>query len=252
MTMNEKEEKKSISDTVLDKIKEGEIKMRPKIYFVFRAILLATGVVAVFFFSFYLVSFIVFILRATSIFSLPRFGFSGMKTFIVSFPWFLILVVLLFIWLLELLAKRFASVYRRPLIYSVFAIVVLIFIGGLVIYPTRFHENMFLRAREDRLPIMGGFYRGMGKFPNTTHGIVSEIEDNSFIIEQSDGQSVVVIITSDTILPFKNGIKEGDVIMVFGEQNKNGVINARGIQKIDKEFDFFPKHPESMPFPPIR
>ena len=83
--MNEEEQLNT-----LEKITSGEIKMRPKTYFVLKAILIVLGIVFAVCFSLYIISFILFSLRSTGVLYLPGFGFPGIKAFFVMLPWILI------------------------------------------------------------------------------------------------------------------------------------------------------------------
>lgn len=243
------QQQNSISNAVLNKIKSGEVKIRPRIYFVLKTALIISGAVVAVLFALYLISFIVFAMRATGIWFLPGFGFFGMRLFLTSLPWILILLALIFIVGLEIFAKNLTFVYRRPIIYSLLAIIVFAFVGGFIIDRVKFHENLFWRAQERRLPIMGNFYR----HPNITEprdvhrGVVSEITNSSFRIKKPDNQSLTIILRPETQLPLGKEIKEGDIVVVMGRQDDDTVY-ALGIRRIDDQFDTFGRPPRG----PIR
>jgi len=65
--MNNKSQKTKIANQVFSKIKEGQIKMRSKRYFIFRSFLFISGIIAIILLALYLVSFIIFILCASGI-----------------------------------------------------------------------------------------------------------------------------------------------------------------------------------------
>lgn len=246
--MNNKEQKKSIKSTVLNKIKSGQVKMKPKTYFVLRAVLIALIAFIIILFALYLVSFIIFALRATGLWSLPKFGFPGMKLLFTSLPWILILTAIFLILILEIFTRRFTLAYRRPILYSVLIIIIFVVLGGFIVYQTKFHSNLFSRAQQEGLPIMGRFYRdyNIDKLQNMHYGIVSEITDNGFFIEKSNQQILTVIIIPETRFPFEKEIKEGEAIMVLGEEN-NGIIQAFGIKKNNNGLRTFPKNNMLLP-----
>lgn len=241
---------KSISENVLDKIKKGEIKMRPKLYFILKMILLTLGVIIFFLLTFSLVSFIVFTLRANGVWFLPGFGLPGIRAFFVSLPWILILIVLPLILILELLAKKFAFVYRRPIVYSILAIIVVVIIGGFFINRTQFHPALFREAQKGGLPVVGKFYRdfGMPRFRNVHHGLVSEMTDNGFLLETPKGEVLTVIVASDTRFPFNEDIKENDIVVVLGDRDDH-TVRAFGVRKVDDEFDILPQRRGPAPSP---
>ena len=67
---------------IIEKIKKGEIKMKPKIYFVLRTILIVLGTVVGFLFILYLMSFILFTVRP-----IP-----GLFPRLIALPWLLVFV----------------------------------------------------------------------------------------------------------------------------------------------------------------
>jgi len=252
--MNNQEVKNSIAEKVLNKIKSGQINMKPKAYFVLKTVLFVLGVITVALFILYLISFIAFSLRASGVMFLPGFGFRGVGIFLTSMPWLLILVAVLLIVVLEILVKHFAFSYRRPILYSIIAIIVLVFLGSFIINKTQFHPDLFQRAREGRLPLAGEFYRDFGvpKFQNVHRGVVSEVIDNGFRIETPNKEILEVIVDSETRFPFGTGIKESDTVVVLGERN-NGTVQASGVSKIDDNFKIFkqdrPSKPRNMLIP---
>ncbi len=239
--MNNNQQENYIGDKVLNKIKSGEIKMKPKIHFILRAVLLILSTLILALFIICLVSFIIFSLRSSGILFLPKFGFPGIRIFFSSLPWLLILIAVILIILLEIFTKRFTFVYRRPILYSLLAIIFIVILGSFIINKTPFHSNLFWRAQEGRLPAIGKLYRGYGapKIGNVHYGIVSEVTDDGFKIETLRGEALIVIVSSETRFPLKTDIKKDDVIVVLGKRN-NDTVQAIGIRKVEKDLNLFP------------
>jgi len=242
---------KTIKEKVLSKIKSGEVKMSPKALFALKTTLIVFGAVLAALFIVFLASFIIFAMRASGTLFLPAFGFFGMRTFFTSLPWLLILIAVISIVVLEVLAKRFTFVYRRPIFYSVLAIIILVLCGGVFIERTRLHSNLFWRAREGRLPIMGNFYRNPNIMPprNVYEGVVSEMTEKGFRIKNADNQIFNIVVASDTRFPLEEKIKEGDAVVVMGEQ-KGDTIYAFGVHRIEGEFNIFEHRPRPFTPPP--
>ncbi len=237
---------------ILQKIKKGKVKMRPKVYFALRGVLIALGIIFVTLFVLYLLSFIFFNLRLTGIWYLPRFGFPGLRLLFISSPWALILIAIVLIIILEILVKRFSFAYRRPILYSILAIVIIIFLVSFIIGKTQFHPELFQRAREGHLPIVGDFYQGYG-LPgphDVHHGMISEITDNGFQIEKPDGEVVDIIVTPATNFPSGQDLEKGNMVVVFGKQS-DGAMEAFGIVKADNEFRIFIEHRGPRPSQPM-
>ncbi len=242
--------KNSLTSRILNRLKSGEVKMRPKGYFILRAVLVALITCLVALFVLYLVSFIFFSLRASGVWFLPGFGFGAMGVFIKSLPWSLILIALILIVVLELFVKRFGFAYRRPILYSVLVIVVFTLLGSLLIAKTPLHSDIFLRAHQGKLPpLAGGFYRGFGmpKLPDVHFGVVCDIGDNEFCLETDEGETLVILVASTTAFSLGADITEDDRVVVLGKRDDSRV-EASAVRRIEEEFgDFRRGLPHPMP-----
>lgn len=240
MTADNQEEKLSLTEKVLEKIKSGQVKMRPKFHFVLKTLLVVGAIIVVAGFILFLVSFISFHLRASGVWYLPGFGPSGLGAYLKLLPWFLIFISLILIVILEILAKRFAFVWRRPVFYSLLAVIFIALIGGLLIDRTPLHPGLFWQARQGKLPLMAPAYREFGapKFREVQRGIVEELTENGFILKKADDELLTVILSSATQFPFGKEIKDGDSVVVMGER-EDSMVRALGVRKIDDEFRVF-------------
>ncbi len=227
----EQQKKQPIKEKVLAAIRGGEVEMRPRWRFVFGAILFGTGMMLLALVLLYLVSFILFTLRQTGIWFIPWFGSRGAMVFLQSLPWVLILLSVVFLVVLEVLVRRYSFAHRKPLLYSVLGLVCIITIGGIVTAP--WHGNLFDSAREDKLPVLGGFYRGFGlqRFEGVRRGFVTGLAPDGFVIKDLRGITSTVFITPRTRLIPKGDFEEGDAVVVFGVETSNQ-IEAESIQKI--------------------
>jgi hypothetical protein len=239
--MSEQEQKKSIKDLVLDRIKSGGIKMRPKIYFALKTLSIALGVLVVGFFLLFLISFITFSLRISGAWFLPGFGLRGFGAFLNDLPWLLILISALLIVVLEVLVKHFSFTYRRPILYSLLGIILVVLVGSFLVGETPLHPSLFQRAQEGRLPGIAPLYRDFGvpRLEDVDHGIVVEKTDNGFVIETPQGDKFTVVVSPKTILSPDSDVKEGDVVVVLGKL-KDGVIQSFEIHKVEGDLRLFP------------
>lgn len=232
--MNQETNNKSTSKEVLDKIKKGELKKHSKFYFIFKGFVYGLGLVSVIVFSVVLGSFIIFFLRASGLLFLPKFGFSGLRILLSSFPWFLGLIVLTLVLLIGWLVKKSPIVYRKPLIYSILAIFILILLSSFLFEKTRFHTALFKKAQNYKLPLIGSAYRGccLKQIKNTYIGKVTELAENGFYFKTRGGQDFNVVFSKKTHFPFGRDIKVGDLLIVMGER-QNSKILASGVRKIE-------------------
>lgn len=237
--MNNEEKEQSISEIVAAKIKNGEIKMKPKLYFAFKIFLLAAGLFLLTFAALFLVSFIMFYLRVNGIFASPAANFWGVRIFLSSVPWLLILVVIILIATSEIFAKHFSFVYRKPVLYSVLAIILIFFVGGFIVDRTNLHLNLFLKARSGNLMFAGPIYRdfGMPELRGLHYGVVTEVSENNFKISTPRGKEIRVVINFQTRMPDKE-ISVGDALFIMGEI-KGDTIEAIDIKTANKDENLF-------------
>lgn len=229
--MSELEEKKNIHDSVLKAIEEGKVKMRPKWHFALRTAFLILGTIFISFSLLYLVSFIVFIFRQSGALLVPAFGYFGIIAFLTSAPWVLIFLAILLLLLLHTLIKKYSFSYGKPLMYSVIVIVSLVILGGILVEMTTFHQRLFLRAEDRRLPVMGGIYRQLGgqKQEGITVGIVVEKNETGYMIETETQEIVEVILTPKTRLSRPESFEVGEEIVVVGKKQDSKIF-ALGIR----------------------
>jgi hypothetical protein len=160
--MSNEQIKTLLKEKIINKLKNGEFKMKPKAHFILKTILAILGFLIVSLFTLFLISFISFILRTDGIGPFPIFRMKELGLLIFSLPWILIILAALLIIVLELLFKHFAFAYKRPILYSVLAIVLIVALGTIVIDRTPFHPGLFNKAMDHRLPIFGPMYREFG------------------------------------------------------------------------------------------
>jgi hypothetical protein len=223
----------SIKDRVLQAIATGRVAMRPRWHFVLRAGLLVVGTILAALSVLYLVSFIFFVLRENRLWFVPAFGLRGWGVFFSSLPWLLLLLAALFILLLEILVRKYSFAFRKPLLYSTLGIVVLVLVGGFGLEETRIHHGLLEQARQNNLPIAGGFYRAYGLPPqdHLADGIIQDLIERGYRIRDRRDQTMDVIVTDDTAFPTGRDLMIGDTIIVIGDRHAN-TITAAGIRRI--------------------
>lgn len=241
--MDNMSEKKSIKDKVLSEIRKGKAVMKPKWHFILKTVLMATGAFIVAFMLLYLSSFVLFALRQTGVLFVPLFGLRGLRTFFMSLPWLIILAAVIFVIILEVLVRRYSFAYRKPLLYSVGIIVLLVFLGSIFVSNIGVHQEMMKYAKERKLPFGGALYREFGakKLPDVCRCIITSVGDNKIIVKDDDGKEYVVEIAPETRFPFGTDFGEGERVIVFGERD-GANIRAFGILKVDEgEENFSPR-----------
>lgn len=245
--MSTPQEPQSIRDLIEQKIQEGRVAMRPRWHFVLRAALAVLGVVLVLLVGLYLVSFVVFVARTTDIGFLPEFGMRGVGYFLYSLPWLVIGIAFVFVLVLEVLVRRYAFAYRRPLLYTVVAGLVFVALGGAALaYYTPIH------GPSHRLPIAQPVYQHYESLPvhEVKRGRVVEMHNGEPEIriappmarpaihpgEEREGKRIRVRTNKGTKKAQGRELRVGDDIMIFGEEDGDD-IRAFGIRRLNVDRD---------------
>ncbi len=186
-------------EELLKKIKEGQISMRPKVFFTLKVALLCLVALFILLISAFIISFIFFGLVISGRMLLLGFGFRGILLFILAFPWLLFAIDILLMASLDWLLKKFTFGYRSPLLYLVVGSSVIVIAAGCLITTTSIHRDILHREeRKNPMPLfgpmLGGFYHGLRTPPKNQgvfRGNVISTTTDGFILsdEKSDNDS---------------------------------------------------------------
>jgi hypothetical protein len=235
--MTEKPENNSIKDKLLQEIQTGRVKMRPRWYFVLKTVLLVISTVLAVSVVLFVASFIIFIMRQTGVFHSSGFGLRGIRAFLISLPWLLVLIAILFIILIQLFVKRYSFGYRKPLLYTILGVVGIALLGGIVVAQTPFHRGLFEHAYDNNLPLAGGLYReyGIRRLPhNIEMGKVVEVRSNGFLITNPIDQTVSIITNGQTDYPPGTNLQVDDYLICLGKRVNETTFEASAIKEVDE------------------
>jgi hypothetical protein len=228
-------------DNLLEQIKSGEIKMRPRSYFIAKATLqlialLLAALLAVFF-----LSFLVFRLKLSGALLMPGFGVGGIKDLLLSLPLFIVVLVLLFLAVFIWFAERYPIAYQRPLLYSLMAIVIMVCGGAVLVYNTPLHPYFFRAfSPPGAPPVMRMLYlhpRG-AEIHNGLVGEIRTVDENMVELLGPEDKVYIVLIDPQTFLPAgRDDWEVGDWLIIRGEITGNR-IRAWAAREIEKP-EFF-------------
>ena len=227
------ENKKSLQERILGAVKNGEIQMRPRWHFILKAVLGIVGGSMIILALIYLVSFIIFGLQKSGILFIPSFGFKGLFIFMISLPWLLILLLGVFIFILEMLVRKYSFAYRQPLLYSALAIVCVVFVSGIIIAQTPLHGRISEFSIRHHIPMMEPAYDEIEKpvIPQVHRGEIIEFNPTGFVMKNPRTEMLMIIITPQTRLPFGSEFETGDMVVVLGPREGN-IVHALGVREI--------------------
>ncbi len=229
-----------IKKDIIDKIKKGELKKRPKIYFALRTAFVILATILLFVISIFSVSFIFYILRESNIRFLPMFGRPGLLIFFLLFPWTHVLVALVFTFIIGWLLRRYSFAYRKPLLYLPVIIIALITLASIALHIISFHERFSRFARKNDVPVFGQFYRAYrGKdFDSSNIAVVRDIVPDGSGRWQAitdNGTKVYVYSSASSSgmqenfpeplasMPVPGGLKDSRMAIIFGPKQGNAI-----------------------------
>ena len=131
-------ELKNITSEIMQKINQGEIKMKPKGYFILGSILTFTGLVATVIVSTFCIGLISFSLRAHG-----PMGEYRLDQILTSFPWWTLFLAILGLTLGLWLIRLYDFSYKLKPVLIISGFILAIIIGGYIIDITGVNDVMF-------------------------------------------------------------------------------------------------------------
>lgn len=225
----------NLQEKLLEQIKNGEVSMTPRWYFVMRGILWALATIIVMLVTIYCLSFILFILRENGVFFAPFYGWAGVVVFVTASPWLLLGTVLLFVGVLYVLVSQYAFSYKKPMLYSLLGVVCLVIILAGLIDQVQFHERANYFIKNSPVPGLAPWYAGAGSNQpkSISRGVIVELSTYGFLLDDKKKSGVLeVVITDATKMPPQIIFQPGQSVIVFGPEH-DGVVEAFGV-RMDK------------------
>jgi hypothetical protein len=224
--------------SVMDAIQSGRVKMRPRWHFVFLSTLSALGILIGLLALVYATSLVLFLLRESGALFLPGFGGRGWWDLLRSLPFPTLLLILIFIIVLEVLARRYAFVYKKPLLTSALGIVVLIVLGGYLLAQTPLHAQLVHLARSGNLPSPAAeLYLPpfMMRTDDVYRGVIVSTSPGELVIYDRGAGTTSVRLLPSTQLPQGADFTVGDSVVVIGDKTATGTVDAFGVREVEQQ-----------------
>jgi hypothetical protein len=229
------------SSKVLEKIRHKQVAMKPRLYFTLKSIALIVVAVLTLLISVAIGCFILFSIRTSYETSLLGFGPHGVLIFLQLFPWGLLIADIALIILLEWMLRRFRFGYKSPLLYLLFAIIVLTISVTVVLDQSHASDEFLQGAHEHGVPLMGNLYDqgrrppppGSGACPCVVTAIDGAILTMQEQVPDGTTRDVTVILPNDQA---SSTIQVGDHLFIIGNF-QNGILHAVDVHYMDGDND---------------
>ena len=221
-----------MKDTVIDTIKNREIKMHTRGYFVARAIFLIFIAVLLFLFIFMLTTFMIFALRLNGGFYAVGLGPSEWLVFLNALPWSLMLLSIALILILWLLLRRYAVVYHQPFLYILLFLIVVISLAYFSFSVNGINDQIFHYVSHGQIPVITSVYEfETAPASGVYRGQIVLIATSSFILANELGQTSTVLMLPRAIWEL-GGLRSGDYVLIFGRVAATDTIQGSDLEKI--------------------
>lgn len=217
----------SISENkIIEAIKSGNTKMRPRWYFVVQGILIVLAAILTFFLLILAVSFIIFALQENGGFLAAGYGVTGWETFFTALPWSIILLCFALVLILIILLKRYSFIYKRPSLYLILILIIVITLGSFIIEALNFHR----RIENNDIPLIESVYQYETAPKNYIYrGKIIQFVESGFVIQNAIGQTSTFLDAPGVNLDL-NLFKIGEFVMIFGQRQSTTTIDMYGVQ----------------------
>jgi len=229
--------KNELENTIMNKIKDGKVKLKSK--YIFWAEKLGIGTTFVFsvILSILFFNLILFYLKETDNLKYLSFGKFGIFAFLESFPYLLVVVFILLIILSGYLITKTESSYKKPFSQLVLLMIIFIVFFGAILTFTNLSKGIenHSRMNNDSMRILLPFAELRDK---GVSGIIFEKYDDYLIIQTPQGLRRVNFNQN-------NNFEIGQFIIAIGERNgydfsaqEIKIIKKEEVPIIEREIDF--------------
>lgn len=216
-----------ITKNVMQKIKKGQVRIKPRIIFVAANIALGIGIALSVIIAIISANFLFNRLEERPVFRLAGLGRIGVIQSFMEFPWLFIIVAALFTGIGLFLMTKTDLVRRKSFIPIVIAVVILVIIAGFTFNKTG------INRRIRKHPQMGKLYERTPSEIWIT-GTITEVNEGNIKI-QADNRTVLKVISKDNTVFSSGPIRIGNCVRIVGDYDGK-VFVANGIFGCPKRY----------------
>lgn len=217
-----KNKNKDLSKEVMSLIESNEVKMRPKIFFVFGSIMLGAGLALALLFSTFFINLTVFRLRVHPPTDYLKFGKAGFKPFLTVLPKYPLFFAVLFIILGLILIKKYDFSYKKSFVGLVAGLITFILVFGLLLERVGINEKL-IRISHLK-PLVYGEHIGK----DWVSGKIIEIDKEIYTLQTPLNKLVKIKISENVHKPSNLNLHIDQEIRAVGKWEGN-IFYARGI-----------------------
>jgi hypothetical protein len=222
---------KQLESKVMERIKSGQVKLRSRYIFLAEKLGLGSVFVLNVLFAVLFFSLMLFYLRASDNLFYLSFGSLGLFAFLESFPYLLVVSLIIFILVAGLIIKKSDISYQKPFGYLALGLLAFILLSGTVLTFTSIAEK--IQARSVGFAPMEKIFRPFGNndLREGNRGVAGRvIEVGARYVLIQTPQSILKLNLVDS---FSNPPEVGQFVVVVGEMINNE-FNAQMIRQVNE------------------
>lgn len=226
--------KNNIEEKIMSQIKSGKVKLRSRYIFLAEKV----GIGSAFVFSLLLavlfLALLFFYLKSSDNLIYLSFGSRGLFAFLETFPYLLLVSLIISIFIAGFILKKSGVMYQKPFGYLAMGLIGFIFLVGLILTFTSLIQKLEERSYQRMGP--GKFFRPFihQEFiekENGTVGRIIEIGENFVNIQTPlDTQKLDLSKVNYANISFK----EGSFVVAIGEKDEEGNFLVENIKVINE------------------
>jgi len=216
--------KKTIADSISDKIKRGEITMKSQFSVWAEKLGLNGSLILIFGLLFTITGFVLYWTNSNSDLLIGGYGTYGLSSFVQSFPYIFVLAFIFLFVFLIIIFRRFDFSYKKPFFTILFFVLAGTIILGWISIKQPIGQQLYQQE--------GRFFRmGMMNNGNAVSGIVTEVNTNTITIQDEKNKNTVISLTSNTHFPYGQP-NIGDSVRIVGTWS-GSIFSAFGVRVFD-------------------
>jgi hypothetical protein len=209
----DKNSQQQLADRLHELIREKQIRMRPRAYFVVSAVLFGAGLSLTIALAILYIGTIVFRLRIHAPFLFLQAGRSGWSVFFATFPWLPFLCAGIAIVASIMIMRRYDFSYRHA-----FPAILIGFCGVLIVLGIT-ADILNLPSQANRIGIVQTITGTDYDTDTWIVGSVASLTDHDFTLQTPQGATYVVTQKSTTSRIPPDPVKQGEWAQVLGERD---------------------------------
>lgn len=213
--------KEKLENKIMKDIKNGKVKLKSKYLFLAERLGLGSGIVLTILLAALVFNLILFYMQETDNLIYLTFGPNGFLPFLESFPYLLVVIFIIIIFLVGFLIKKTDFVYKKS--FGEWSIYLILFIMAIGTFLTFTNINNEIQKNHEEF--MRPFFEHRPSMKNGIAGIIIEKSNNGIVLNTREGIKNINIQNT-------SNLNINDFIIIVGE-NKGDTFLVKEIKKVD-------------------